>query len=86
MSFLSKLIKGVLGIDDSAEKAARAAAQRAEAEARQAAETQKLQAANEMTSVTQIDPLTDTTAGTSDNIRRKKQTTGQSQSYLGLGV
>ena len=48
MSFLKSLFKGMLGMDDSAEKAARAQARRAEEELRKAQEAQKLQAANEM--------------------------------------
>lgn len=85
MSFFSKLFKGILGMDDSAEKAARAQAQRAEEELRRAQEAQKLQAANEMQSVTTIDTVELGTGTGSDN-RRKRRTAGATTSNLGLNV
>lgn len=84
MSFFKSLFKGILGMDDSAEKIARAQAQRAEAELRKAQEAQKLQAANEMQSVTTIDTVELGTAG-ADN-RRKRRTAGAATSNLGLNV
>lgn len=85
MSFFKKLVKGILGVDDSAEKAARAQAQRAEEQLRKAQEAQKLQAANEMQSVTTIDTVELGTASGSDN-RRKRRTAGAATSNLGLNV
>ena len=84
MSFLKSLFKGILGMDDSAEKAARAQAQRAEVELRKAQEAQKLQAANEMQSVTTIDTVELGTAG--NDSRRKRRTVGAATSNLGLNV
>lgn len=84
MSFFSKLVKGILGMDDSAEKAARAQAQRAEEELRRAQEAQKLQAANEMQSVTTIE--SEEYASTGADSRRKRRTAGASTSNLGLNV
>lgn len=85
MGFFSKLVKGILGVDDSAEKAARAQAQRAEEELRKAQEAQKLQAANEMQSVTTIDTAELGTATGADNMR-KRRTAGAATSNLGLNV
>ena len=84
MSFLKSFFKGILGMDDSAEKAARAQAQRAEEELRKAQEAQKLQAANEMQSVTTIESAEYAAAG-ADN-RRKRRTAGATTSNLGLNV
>ena len=84
MSVFKSLFKGILGMDDSAEKAARAQAQRAEEELRKAQEAQKLQAANEMQSVTTIDTAEYAATG-SDN-RRKRRTAGAATSNLGLNV
>ena len=85
MSFFSKLVKGILGLDNSAEKAARAQAQRAEEELRKAQEAQKLQAANEMQSVTTIDNVELGSVTGTDN-RRKRRTAGAATSNLGLNV
>lgn len=85
MSFFKSLFKGILGMDDSAEKAARAQAQRAEEELRKAQEAQKLQAANEMQSVTTIDTV-ELGTGTGDDSRRKRRTAGAATSNLGLNV
>ena len=54
MGFLSKLFKGALGMDDSAEKAARAAAKRAERELEAQRQAQLLNAQNEMQGSTEI--------------------------------
>lgn len=86
MSFFKKLFKGILGMDDSAEKAARAQAQRAEAELRRAQEIQKLQAQNEMQSVTQIDEGSVLLGDTGGDNRRRKRPTGAATSNLGLNV
>lgn len=85
MSFFKKLFKGILGMDDSAEKAARAAAKRAEEELRRNQEVQKLQAENEMQGVTQIEEDSVLLGSTDDN-RRRKRTTGAATSNLGLNV
>lgn len=86
MSFFKKLFKGILGMDDSAEKAARAQAKRAEEELRRAQEVQKLQAQNEMQAVTQIDEGSVLLGDTSGDNRRRKRTTGAATSNLGLNV
>lgn len=85
MSFFSKLFKGILGMDDSAEKAAKAQAKRAEEELLRAQEVQKLQAENEMQGVTQIEEDSVLLGSTDDN-RRRKRTTGAATSNLGLNV
>lgn len=85
MSFFKSLFKGILGIDDSAEKAARAAAKRAEDELRRNQEVQKLQAENELQGVTQIEEDSVLLGSTDDN-RRRKRTTGAATSNLGLNV
>lgn len=85
MSFFKSLFKGILGMDDSAEKAARAAAKRAEDELRRNQEVQKLQAENEMQGVTQIEEDSVLLGSTDDN-RRHKRTTGAATSNLGLNV
>lgn len=85
MSFFKSLFKGILGMDDSAEKAARAAAKRAEDELRRNQEVQKLQAENEMQGVTQIEEDSVLLGSTDDN-RRRKRTTGAATSNLGLNV
>jgi len=86
MGFLSKLVKGVLGMDDSAEKAAKAEARRAE----QALEAQRqaalLNAENEMQSSTAIDIDANTFGDTTSDNRRRKRTTGAATSNLGLNV
>lgn len=85
MAFLKKLFKGILGIDDSAEKAAREAAKRAEDELRRTQEVQKLQAQNEMQGVTQIAEDSVLLGSTDDN-RKRRRTTGAATSNLGLNV
>lgn len=85
MGFLKKLVKGILGIDDSAEKAARAQARAAEEQLRKAQEAQKLQAANEMQSVTTIDNV-ELGSDTSTDNRRRRRTAGAATSNLGLNV
>lgn len=86
MSFFKKFFKGILGMDDSAEKAARAQAQRAEEELRRAQEVQKLQAENEMQTVTQIDEGSVLLGDAGGDNRRRKRTTGAATSNLGLNV
>lgn len=86
MGFLKKLVKGVLGMDDSAEKAAREAARRAEEQMRKMQEAQKLQAMNEMQSVTTIGEDTSLTGVFSGDTRRRKRSTGAATSNLGLNV
>lgn len=86
MSFFSKLLKGVLGMDDSAEKAAREAAQRAEEQLRQQQEIQKLQATNEMQNVTTITDDASVLTGNGTDNRRRKRTSGQAVSNLGLNI
>lgn len=85
MGFLKKLVKGILGIDDSAEKAARAQARAAEEQLRKAQEAQKLQAANEMQSVTTIDNV-ELGSDTGTDNRRRRRTAGAATSNLGLNV
>lgn len=85
MGFLKKLVKGILGIDDSAEKAARAQARRAEEQLRKAQEAQKLQAANEMQSITTIDDV-ELGSDTGTDNRRRRRTAGAATSNLGLNV
>ena len=86
MSFFKKFFKGILGMDDSAEKAARAQAQRAEEELRRAKEVQKLQAENELQPVTQIDEGSVLLGDASGDNRRRKRQTGAATSNLGLNV
>lgn len=85
MSFFKKLVKGILGLDDSAEKAARAQARAAEEQLRKAQEAQKLQAANEMQSVTTIDNV-ELGSDTGTDNRRRRRTAGSATSNLGLNV
>ena len=86
MGFFKSLFKGVLGMDDSAEKAAKAEARRAE----QALEAQRqaalLNAENEMQSSTAIDIDANTFGDTTSDNRRRKRTTGAATSNLGLNV
>lgn len=86
MGFFKSLVKGVLGMDDSAEKAAKAEARRAE----QALEAQRqaalLNAENEMQSSTAIDIDANTFGDTTSDNRRRKRTTGAAASNLGLNV
>ena len=86
MGFLKKLVKGILGVDDSAEKAAKAEARRAE----QALEAQRqaalLNAENEMQSSTAIDIDANTFGDATSDNRRRKRTTGAATSNLGLNV
>lgn len=86
MSFLKKFLKGMLGMDDSAAKAARQQARIAEEQLRITQENQKLQAENELQSVTQIaeDPLM--LMNPDSTRRRNKRTAGQAVSNLGLNV
>lgn len=86
MSFFSKLIKGVLGMDDSTERAAREAAQRAEEQLQQQQEIQKLQATNEMQDVTTITDDASVLTGNGTDNRRRKRTSGQAVSNLGLNI
>lgn len=86
MSFFSKLIKGVLGMDDSTERAAREAAQRAEEQLRQQQEIQKLQATNEMQNVTTVTDDASVLTGNGTDNRRRKRTGGQAVSNLGLNI
>ena len=86
MGFLSKLVKGVLGMDDSAEKAARAAAERAERALEAQRQAQLLNAQNEMAGSTEITMDANTFGDTSSDNRRRKRTTGTATSNLGLNV
>lgn len=86
MGFFSKLVKGVLGMDDSAEKAARAAAERAERELEKQRQAQLLNAQNEMQGSTEVTIDANTFGDTSSDNRRRKRTTGAATSNLGLNV
>lgn len=86
MGFFSKLVRGVLGMDDSAEKAARAAAKRAERALEEQRQAQLLNAQNEMEGSTEITIDANTFGGTSSDNRRRKRTTGAATSNLGLNV
>lgn len=86
MSFFSKLVKGVLGMDDSAEKAARAEAQRAERQLQEQRQAQLLNAQNEMQGSTEVTIDANTFGDTSADNRRRKRATGASTSNLGLNV
>lgn len=86
MSFFSKLVKGVLGMDDSAEKAARAEAKRAEQALEAQRQAQLLNAQNEMQGSTEITIDANTFGDTSADNRRRKRSTGAATSNLGLNV
>ena len=86
MGFFSKLVKGVLGMDDSAEKAARAAAERAERQLEQQRQAQLLNAQNELQGSTEITIDANTFGDTSSDTRRRKRTAGAATSNLGLNV
>lgn len=86
MGFFSKLVKGVLGMDDSAEKAAKAAAQRAERALEEQRQAQLLNAQNEMQGSTEITIDANTFGDTSVDNRRRKRPTGAATSNLGLNV
>ena len=86
MGFLSKLIKGVLGMDDSAEKAARAEAERAERALEAQRQAQLLNAQNEMQGSTKVTMDANTFGDTSTDNRRRKRATGAATSNLGLNV
>lgn len=86
MGFFSKLVKGVLGMDDSAEKAAKAEAERAERALEDQRQAQLLNAQNEMQGSTEITIDANTFGDTSADNRRRKRTTGAATSNLGLNV
>lgn len=86
MGFLSELIKGVLGMDDSAEKAARAEAERAERALEAQRQAQLLNAQNEMQGSTKVTMDANTFGDTSTDNRRRKRATGAATSNLGLNV
>lgn len=86
MGFFSKLVKGILGVDDSAEKAAKAEAKRAERELEAQRQAQLLNAQNEMEGSTEITIDANTFGDTSADNRRRKRTTGAATSNLGLNV
>lgn len=86
MGFFSKLVKGILGVDDSAEKAAKAEAKRAERELEAQRQAQLLNAQNEMDGSTEITIDANTFGDTSADNRRRKRTTGAATSNLGLNV
>ena len=86
MGFFSKLVKGVLGMDDSAEKAAKAAAQRAERLLQEQRQAQLLNAQNEMQGSTEITIDANTFGDTASDNRRRKRTAGAATSNLGLNV
>lgn len=86
MGFLSKLVKGVLGLDDSAEKAAKAEAKRAERLLEEQRQAQLLNAQNEMQGSTEITIDANTFGDTSADNRRRKRSTGAATSNLGLNV
>lgn len=86
MSFFSKLVKGVLGMDDSAEKAAKAEAKRAEQALEDQRQAQLLNAQNEMQGSTEITIDANTFGDTSADNRRRKRSTGAATSNLGLNV
>ena len=86
MGFFSKLAKGILGIDDSAEKAAKAEAKRAERLLEEQRQAQLLNAQNEMQGSTEITIDANTFGDTSADNRRRKRATGAATSNLGLNV
>lgn len=86
MGFFSKLVKGILGVDDSAEKAAKAEAKRAERALEEQRQAQLLNAQNEMEGSTEITIDANTFGDTSSDNRRRKRTTGTATSNLGLNV
>ena len=86
MGFLSKLVKGVLGMDDSAEKAAKAEAKRAERALEEQRQAQLLNAQNELEGSTEITIDANTFGDTASDNRRRKRTTGAATSNLGLNV
>ena len=86
MGFFSKLVKGILGVDDSAEKAAKAEAQRAERALEEQRQAQLLNAQNEMQGSTEVTIDANTFGDTSSDNRRRKRTTGAATSNLGLNV
>lgn len=86
MGFFSKLVKGVLGMDNSAEKAARAEAKRAEQALEAQRQAQLLNAQNEMQGSTEVTIDANTFGDTSSGNRRRKRTTGAATSNLGLNV
>lgn len=86
MGFFSKLVKGILGVDDSAEKAAKAEAKRAERALEEQRQAQLLNAQNEMEGSTEITIDANTFGDTSADNRRRKRTTGAATSNLGLNV
>lgn len=86
MSFFSKLVKGILGVDDSAEKAAKAEAKRAEQALEDQRQAQLLNAQNEMQGSTEITIDANTFGDTSADNRRRKRSTGAATSNLGLNV
>lgn len=86
MGFFSKLVKGILGVDDSAEKAAKAQAKRAERELEAQRQAQLLNAQNEMEGSTEITIDANTFGDTSADNRRRKRSTGAATSNLGLNV
>ena len=86
MGFFSKLVKGILGVDDSAEKAAKAQAKRAERELEAQRQAQLLNAQNEMEGSTEITIDANTFGDTSADNRRRKRGTGAATSNLGLNV
>lgn len=86
MGFFSKLVKGVLGMDDSAEKAAKAAAERAERALEEQRQAQLLNAQNEMQGSTEITMDANTFGDKTSDNRGRKRTAGAATSYLGLKV
>lgn len=86
MGFFKKLVKGILGVDDSAEKAAKAEAQRAEKALEDQRQAALLNAENEMQSTTAIDIDANTFGDTTSDNRRRKRATGAATSNLGLNV
>lgn len=86
MSFFSKLVKGVLGMDDSAAKAAKAEADRANRALEEQRQAQLLNAQNEMQGSTAVTIDANTFGDTSADNRRRKRTTGTATSNLGLNV
>ncbi len=86
MGFFSKLIKGVLGMDDSAEKAAKAEAKRAEQALEAQRQAQLLNAQNEMQGSTEVTIDANTFGDTSSDNRRRKRAAGSATSNLGLNV
>lgn len=86
MGFFSKLVKGILGVDDSAEKAAKAEAKRAERALEAQRQAQLLNAQNELDGSTEITMDANTFGDTSADNRRRKRSTGAATSNLGLNV